>query len=885
VSKSMNTCERLRETLVADGRAGIEQDASLEEHVKTCAECKRLLQAWSQIPGLLEQLPDYEPEETLVRKVIQKLPATGGGMNRGRRRFIAPSLASAAVLLAAIGLSRELLLHEAPKAPVTMQTRGALGQSTAGPDAGNRADGFEHPARKTRTENMVAGTRPVERDRLEESPEYREDQSPMAAAQPKSLGGEVSEADTLADARSNDDRPSPASGFAGEIPARSKTSMQQPTPQRKLANERFSGSAGSGTVSEQPFEEPSIGEKKDHEYEAIGPREGTDQDRSLDAGLESAAVRPGSEYARTSGKAESAEQDAARAVAPVTEVPEPAIAGGGPDSFRKEGKTKAAFDFLGYYGQTGNLEFQPATGYWANTYIPGDPEIRWLSARLAQWDRSWLPSQADLEQAVRPVGQPFDAPDDNALALSLMSDANAVRSSGPSGEPTRLRVQVGIRAIEHRRGQRPAMNVGVVVDLPADAPDTVRIASRALLDALLQSKQAGDRFSLVVAGQPGKTHSLVLPAGDFRFGPLQLAEQIILGQDVAGMQADEGGADRSGPDLSNLDLYGAIEHAGDMVQQNDDPSRPLGSSSVLLISARNIENLDRLVTLIHQRAKEGITLSVFPLGNQAQSSQTDQLVLAGLGNRHFLEAPEQARQLIEEELHSSSRAVARAVRLSIRLAPGVQLIDVVGSERLDTRQAQRVREIENSMDRRLSANLGIQADRGEDEQGIQILIPGIYSGDDVTVLLDVVTDRPGAIADVSLRYKDLVFLRNGSLQGHLDLPEGELRRGPAELAVLKNLLSHHFVMAVQQAATALGRGQADEATGVLRAMHATLDQVRQAVPAWASDPDLVRDQKVLERYIAALASPQANAHQVFLRDSLKYAAWAKTHRGPMEWKQ
>ena len=449
-----------------------------------------------------------------------------------------------------------------------------------------------------------------------------------------------------------------------------------------------------------------------------------------------------------------------------------------------------------------------------------------------------------------------------------------------------MRLQIGIRGIEHRRGQRPAMNVGVVVDLPADASDEVRIATRALLDAMLQSKQAGDRFSLVMTGQQGDVQngwarSLIVPAKDFRFGSLQLAMQLIMGQESAPTN------DRR--DLSKLNLYEAMERAGAMVKQTDDPSRPLGSSSVLLISAREMPDIDALAALAHERAREGITLSVIPLGSQPKNSSVEKLVLAGLGNRRYLVAPGRARQLIEEELHASSRAVARAARLSIRLAPGVRLIDVVGSERLDTKRAQRVREIENSMDRRLSANLGIQADRGEDEGGIQIVIPSIYSGDSVTVLLDIVAEQPGAIAEVSLRYKDLVFLRNGSLRGHLDLPKGEFSagepsRGPAQLAVLKNLLSHHFVEAVERAAAALGQQQPAVAEAILRTMHATITQARQALPAWAKDEDLIHDQQVLDRYIAALASPRAGAHQSFLADSLRYAAWAKTHRPLEEWK-
>jgi len=532
---------------------------------------------------------------------------------------------------------------------------------------------------------------------------------------------------------------------------------------------------------------------------------------------------------------------------------------------------RSASVMKGDVAQTGSarpdsaIVFQPAEGYWANTYIPGDPEIRLLNARLAQWDRSWLDGLADLERDVRPVAQPFDAPDDNALSLSLMADVSSVAATDEAGIGTRTRLQVGIQGIEHRRGLRPAMNVGLVVDLPDDAPDELRIATRALLDAMLQSKQAGDRFSLLLAGS-----GLVVEADDFRFGSLQLAKQHILGQSEAA----------SGAALS---LGDALEQAGRMVAESDDPSRPLGSSSVMLISAGALPDIDRLVEVAHAQAREGVTLSVFPLGNQPANQKVEQLVLAGLGNRRILETPGQARQLVEEELHASSRAVARAARLSIRLSPGVHLIDVIGSERLDEPSAERVREIENSMDRRLSANLGIATDRGSDEDGIQIVIPSIFSGDSVTVLLDVVVEDPGPIADVSLRYKDLVFLRNGILQGHLELPGGESQPGPAQRLVLKNRLSLQFSDAVEQAAESLGRNDPAAARAELSAMRNTIDQFRRSQAAWLDDPELIRDQMVLDRYLEALALPAAGAHQSGLTDSLRYAAWAKTHRPLEEW--
>jgi len=740
----------------------------------------------------------------------------------GHCRLIAPALASAVALLAAIGLSREMLLHEPPTshfAPARQRVAGELfkGPETATPLSGLADEALLLGAGQKRKEGKEA-------DRL----------------QP---GG----------SRSSHATPSP------ELASGRKDRDRRNGPEARSEVE-FEAEIAAAVPATAPY-------KQDEKYLL---------ESSKTARL--AFDAPAEEIRRSQGWRKTVRDDSDDKFYMQANQPDDAPASREYDEF--------AFDFLGHYQQTQNLNFQPATGYWANTYIPGDPEIRLLSARLAQWDRSWLENNAALEQEVEPVKQPFDAPADNALALSLMTDASSVSTNDLAPGLTRMRLQVGIRGIEHRRGQRPAMNVGVVVDLPADAPDEVRIATRALLDALLQSKQAGDRFSLVMTGRQGQTRSLVVPATDFRFGSLQLAKQLIMGQGAA---PTEESLESSPLDLSSLDLYGAMQRAGAMVRQTDDPSRPLGSSSVLLISAREIADIERLTTQAHERAKEGITLSVFPLGSQPHNGNVEKLVLAGLGNRRYLEAPGQARQLIEEELHASSRAVARAARLSIRLAPGVRLIEVVGSERLDAQRSQRVRDIENSMDRRLSANLGIQADRGEDEDGIQIVIPSIFSGDSVTVLLDVVTDRPGSIADVSLRYKDLVFLRNGSLRGHLGLPGGQFSgdghsRGPAELAVLKNLLSHHFVNAVAQAAAALGRQQAAEAVNALGAMRLTIDQARQAMPAWVNDPDLIRDQQVLDRYIAALASPGAGAHQPFLADSLRYAAWAKTHRALEEWK-
>jgi hypothetical protein len=404
--------------------------------------------------------------------------------------------------------------------------------------------------------------------------------------------------------------------------------------------------------------------------------------------------------------------------------------------------------FLDEYRRIDGLSYQDATGYWANSYIPGDPAMRLLQARLKAWDRSTFGSDVRLEERVQPVAQPFDAPQDAALAVYLDADAPAIDG------PTRLRLQVGIKGAERQGGHRPAMNLGLLVDLRDgfDAESARRI--RALIDALERARQPEDRFSLTVAGPGG---GLLVAPDEFRHGPLRVA--------MDRMFADPKQAPAIYPDLPNT-----LAEVSEGVRAGDDPNAVLGSSLALLVTGSSLANdLNDLERMAHLNAVAGVPLSVVSLAAQEDLAHIDRLVAAGQGNRRILDSAQAADGVIDRELHASSRAVARALRLRIRLAPGVELVDVLGSRRLDEELAERVREAEVAIDRRLARNLGIEADRGEDEEGIQIVIPNFYAGDSHTILLDVVAQNPGPLADVTLRYKDVVYLRNGVARANLTL--------------------------------------------------------------------------------------------------------------------
>lgn len=496
--------------------------------------------------------------------------------------------------------------------------------------------------------------------------------------------------------------------------------------------------------------------------------------------------------------------------------------------------------FLEERNRLDGLSFLPAGGYWSNTYVPGDPVYRLLGARL---------EGAGIEDAARPYPQPFDPPKSSALAVTMASDRAAIEGR------TRMLVQVGLKGTPQRGRRRPSMNVALVLDAVGEISTGDARKLTALVTELAKSKEAGDRMSLFVAGKPG---GLLVAPERFEYGTVAVAMQQILGERIQP-------SDR--PSLSVVEAtVAAIEHAAGA----GDDTAPLGATAVLLLTHRALgADVPELASLAHQSAIAGVPVGAIGVGNAALP-ELDRIALAGQGNRRLLGDAAGAEALVARELGSVSRVVARAVRLRIRLAPGVKLVDVLGARRLDTLESARVKEAEKSIDLRLSRNLGIDADRGEDEDGIQIVIPSYYAGDEHVILLDVVAPGPGAVADVQVRYKDLVYLKNNVARARLAVRRGHRDPGPLQVAVLKNLVSHrvseHLASASQSVAlgdTASARRQLERGRGLISALEA-------ARPTLAKDADLARDRSMLSAYLAALDREGPN-----LAPSLRFAAKAK----------
>jgi TonB family protein len=499
---------------------------------------------------------------------------------------------------------------------------------------------------------------------------------------------------------------------------------------------------------------------------------------------------------------------------------------------------EAAQAFFQERAATEGLAFQPATGYWANTYLPGDPALRVLRARLRD-------SALRLHDAATQPAQPFDPPTKAGLALYLNADRSGL------DKPSRMLLQVGLKGSPRSGGHRPPMNVGLVLDLRGELATEAAADMRALALAFAEARQPGDRFSLIVAGRPG---GVVVGHDKFKHGVLAVALDRLMTSYSSDPAFDLPEA-----------LAAALVEAG----RREDPDAALGGSAVVLVTSQGLgDSVDPLEDLAHQGAVAGIPLSVVSVGSGAPSAELDRLALTGQGSRRQLEARADAPRLVEAELAAASDVVARAVRLRIRLAPGVSLVEIVGSRRLDEAQAQRVRETERSIDLRLSRILGIDSDRGDDEDGIQVVIPSFHSGDAHVILLDVVAEGAGALADVSVRYKDVAFLRNGVARASLSLPARGPAAGPLERNVLKNLLAVRLAQSFAAAGAALDAGDTSGAAAFVERALSLRAGLLERLPGIAGDPELVRHVAMLQEY-SRLLTGGAPGPQI--ADSLRYA--------------
>jgi hypothetical protein len=296
-----------------------------------------------------------------------------------------------------------------------------------------------------------------------------------------------------------------------------------------------------------------------------------------------------------------------------------------------------------------------------------------------------------------------------------------------------------------------------------------------------------------------------------------------------------------------------------------------GVGLVLVVTPDDVRD-GALERSIHLGTVAGITTSAIGIGPGASLASLDQIALAGQGRRRIVLTDEDALAAVRAELTAAAELVARAVRVRVRLAEGVELVDVLGSRPLDAEESARTREVERSIDQDLARRLGILSDRDEDESGIRMLLPGFYANDAHSIVLDLVVSRPGHVLDVDVALKDLVRLGNARASASLTLPSGAPgAAGPRELRVVADLLAHETALTLSRASEALTVGDVRGAMSQIERTRALVEAARAEEPRLAELPSFTADVALLESFGAALGAHTPSMNQP-LRDALSLAA-------------
>ena len=438
--------------------------------------------------------------------------------------------------------------------------------------------------------------------------------------------------------------------------------------------------------------------------------------------------------------------------------------------------------------------FLPRMCYFENTYLGGNAAH---AEHLRRLDADFGSGQRPYREARLPP-QAFDPPMGGGLALTAQLDRRWV------DKPGRVVLQVGLQGSERYGWRRPPIDVALVVDQPVMVSDEAVVVDA--VTGLVRRLGPQDRLAVVLVGPRPQ---VLAPLGPVRDVRKHLAKALD--------------AMKTPPAVGPAGLAAAMTHAGDLLAAGTENSaRVPGAQTVLLLTAGGGGREQAAQVAAHDNNLRGLQNSVIDVSKE-QRNDWWSVANAGYGNFHQAD-PQDVLKAIDAELESLSRVIARLLRLNVRLAPNVEAIRVIGSRVLGQTEVKQVKDREEAQDQQLSKVLGVKSNRGDDDDGIQTVIPYFYGGDAHVVLIELWVEKPGPVADITLKFKDMVTLANSTAQANAHLSALPRAETPAERAVKRNVKGFEFASALGDASELARRGefaQAREALGRRPAMSAS----------------------------------------------------------------
>jgi len=448
--------------------------------------------------------------------------------------------------------------------------------------------------------------------------------------------------------------------------------------------------------------------------------------------------------------------------------------------------------------------FLPRMCYVSNTYLGGNAayleRLRRLDAAFSPGDRVYRRARASVPD--------LEPPATAGMALS------ATLSRRSLSQPGRAFLQIGLRGSTRYGWRRPPLDIAVVID-----PSAMRIDRKGVIAAVRHlSRRLGGQDRMLVVGAQTDAPIIVQPAGSAR--ELRFSVQRRL--------------DKWQPAHGPMKLGNAMDKAAFALDELAANAHRVPGSQVtlVLVNGAQSDRWSRARKAAHRLTLQGAVTSVLAFGATRKEDIRRKDVgwwrVANAGHGSFrLAARGKAERAVDAELQSLTRVVARLLRVNIRLGKHAHAVRVIGAKVLGQQQVKRVKAREKVIDKKIAATMGVKADRGDDDDGIQTVIPYFLGGDSHTILVELWLDEPGAVADVTLRYKDLVTLGNATSRVAVSVP----RIARPETAVHRRIRASsddlHAVDIMRQSSTQARAGDIPGAARTLRTAAATARLRRQ----------------------------------------------------------
>lgn len=464
----------------------------------------------------------------------------------------------------------------------------------------------------------------------------------------------------------------------------------------------------------------------------------------------------------------------------------------------------------------------PQNGVLASTFVGGDG----VRARLEDLlDRGVMVGGQNVRLEAFAEREPLPYPRPASEGMAMFAELERERLSTGTD---RVHLQIALVGREGELPRRPRMDVRLVLDRSGSMHGDKWSHAIAAAHAVVDDLAADDTFTLV-----SYSDDATVDFGPTRRGDGARAHAAIRALVPGGGTNISAALERvasTAPDRESLSVALLVSDGQATVGQTS--PRELGA-----IARRHFDATGMLTTAIG-------------LGTDFDEQTMLSIAREGSGSYHFVRRPEDVRTILEDELRARVQAVAQALRVRVELGDGVVARKVYGSRLLSEDEHAAVRTTEVATDRRIARELGIVADRQqEEERGLRVHLPTFRRGDQHVILMELEVPagtRTVDVATVTLDYKDLVRRRNDRVVREVSAERIDTERAHASVVrgVKRTVLAFQAGEALQRAAEALELGDTD---GARRAIAERRELLETASRVWR-DPALAADATLLARY-------------------------------------